>query len=58
VKQGDIIVGINNLPVSNAQDVASIVSGFKPGDVIELQILRGTTHLTIHVTLGSAPKSS
>jgi putative serine protease PepD len=58
VHQGDIIVGVNNLPVSNAQDVSSIISNFKPGDLIELQILRGTTHLTIHVTLGSAPKGS
>ncbi len=56
VDQGDVIVGINSLPVTNAQDVSSIISNFHPGDLIELQIVRGTTHLTIHVTLGSAPK--
>jgi S1-C subfamily serine protease len=57
VKQGDIIVGINGTTVSSDQDVSSIISALKPGDVIALQLVRGTKHLTVHVTLGSAPKS-
>jgi putative serine protease PepD len=57
VKQGDVIVGINGTAVTSAQDVSSIISALKPGDVIKLQIVRGTKHLTIQVTLGSAPKS-
>jgi putative serine protease PepD len=57
VKQGDVIVGINGTTVTSTQDVSSIISALKPGDVIALQIVRGTKHLTLHVTLGSAPKS-
>lgn len=57
VKQGDVIVGINGTAVTSAQDVSSIISALKPGDVIKLQIVRGSKHLTIQVTLGSAPKS-
>ncbi|HEY1222249.1 MAG TPA: trypsin-like peptidase domain-containing protein [Acidimicrobiales bacterium] len=57
VKQGDIIVGINGTAITSAQDVSSVISALKPGDVITLRIVRGTKHLTLHVTLGSAPKS-
>ena len=57
VKQGDIIVGINGTAITSAQDVSSVISALKPGDVIALRIVRGTKHLTLHVTLGSAPKS-
>jgi S1-C subfamily serine protease len=57
VKQGDIIVGINGTAVTSAQDVSSIISALKPGDVIKLELVRGSKHFTIQVTLGSAPKS-
>lgn len=55
VKQGDIIVGINNSRIQSAQDVSSITSALKPGDQVVLHIVRGTKHLTIKVTLGRAP---
>jgi S1-C subfamily serine protease len=58
VKQGDIIVGINNTAVNSAQDVSSIVSALRPGDQISLKIIRGTKHLTLKVTLGTEPKTS
>jgi S1-C subfamily serine protease len=57
VKQGDIIVGINNTAVNSAQDVSSIVSALRPGDQISLKIIRGTKHLTLKVTLGTEPKT-
>jgi S1-C subfamily serine protease len=57
VKQGDIIVGINKTSVGSAQDVGSIVSALRPGDIIALHVVRGKRHLTINVTLGTQPKS-
>jgi S1-C subfamily serine protease len=57
VKQGDIIVGINHSSVGGAQDVGSITSSLRPGDVITLHIVRGSKHLDIKVTLGTVPKS-
>ena len=33
VKQGDVIVGINNSTVTSAQDVTSVLSALHPGDV-------------------------
>ena len=57
VKQGDVIVGINKTTVGSAQDVGSVISALRPGDVIALHIVRGKRHLTIMVTLGTQPKS-
>jgi putative serine protease PepD len=56
VKQGDIIVGINNTSIGGAQDVSSVTSALRPGDVITLHIVRGFKHLAIKVTLGTEPK--
>jgi S1-C subfamily serine protease len=57
VKQGDIIVGINKSTIGSAQDVGSVISALRPGDVIALHVVRGKRHLTINVTLGTEPKS-
>jgi S1-C subfamily serine protease len=57
VKQGDIIVGINKTTIDSAQDVTSVLSALKPGQVVTLHIVRGTKHLTLQVTLGRAPSS-
>ena len=57
VKQGDIIVGINKTSIGSAQDVGSVISALRPGDVIGLHIVRGKRHILISVTLGTEPKS-
>jgi S1-C subfamily serine protease len=57
VKQGDIIVAINNTTIDSAQDVTSVLSSLRPGQVVTLHVVRGTKHLTIKVTLGHAPSS-
>ena len=55
VKQGDVIVGINNTAIHGAQDVSSVISSLHPGDSIKLHVVRGTKHLTLDVTLGHQP---
>lgn len=57
VKQGDVIVGINKSTIGSAQDVASVISALRPGDIISLHVVRGKRHITISVTLGTQPKS-
>jgi S1-C subfamily serine protease len=57
IKQGDVIVGVNGKTITSAQDITSVLSSLHPGDTITLQLVRGTKHLTVHVTLGTAPKS-
>lgn len=55
VQQGDVIVGINKTTIASAQDVSSVISSLKPGDVIALHVVRGSKHITISVTLGHQP---
>ncbi len=55
VRQGDIIVGLNSTTINNAQDLSSVLSGLYPGNRVTLHIVRGTRHLTVTVTLGTAP---
>ena len=57
LKQGDVIVGVNGTPITSAQDITSVLSGLRPGDTITLQVVRGTKHFTVHVTLGTTPSS-
>ena len=57
VRQGDVIVAINSTTIQNAQDVTQVISALRPGDVVALHVVRGTKHLTLHVTLGRQPKS-
>jgi putative serine protease PepD len=57
LKQGDVIVGVNGTPITSAQDITSVLSGLRPGDTITLQMVRGTKHFTVHVTLGTTPSS-
>jgi len=55
VKQGDIIVQINNTKIGSAQDVSSVISALRPGDTITLHVVRGSKHLTLKITLGTQP---
>jgi S1-C subfamily serine protease len=51
---GDVIVGINGLPVRDADDVVRIVSNqLGPGDVATFEILRGGRRQTVAVRLGA-----
>jgi S1-C subfamily serine protease len=56
IKQGDVIVRIGGTAIASAQDVSSVISTLRPGDVIKVKIVRGTTTLTKTVTLGTNPK--
>jgi putative serine protease PepD len=56
IKQGDVIIGINGISITSAQDVSSVVSSLHPGDLIKVKIVRGSTTLTKDVTLGTTPK--
>ncbi len=55
LKQGDVIVAINATSVAGAQDVSSLISVLHPGDTVTLHIVRGATHLSLKVTLGTQP---
>lgn len=53
IKEGDVIVKVNDVEVGSQGSVASLVSEYAPGDTIELTVNRGGTEHRIKVTLGA-----
>jgi S1-C subfamily serine protease len=54
---GDIIVEADGVSTPTVNKLSDIVASHKPGDRIQLVVWRGTTKLTIEVTLGRQPPS-
>ncbi len=52
IRLGDVILSLNNVPVRRAADVTSVLRRMKPGDRLQIDILRGTQRLRVTVTLG------
>jgi S1-C subfamily serine protease len=53
---GDIIVGVDGQPVSTFEQLRDAVARKKPGDKLKLDLYRHGQKLTVHVTLGQAPR--
>jgi S1-C subfamily serine protease len=54
---GDIITAIDGKKVAGMDEVIEFVNGAKPGESVELEILRDGQHKTAEVTLGKRPAS-
>jgi serine protease Do len=52
LRRGDIIRSINNQDVRNSRRLNAIIFHFKPGDTVNIQVVRGNTLLTRPVKLG------
>ncbi len=57
LQEGDIIVAVNGKPLSEDRDLSAHIQAFKPGDRVELRILRpregqGHVERSVEVTLG------
>lgn len=57
LKNGDIILKINNFTVGSAGGVATLVSEYAPGDTIKMTIKRGDKTLEVSATLVAFPES-
>jgi putative serine protease PepD len=53
LKSGDIITKIGDSVITGVEDVFAGVRQFKIGDVVPVQLVRGTQTLTLNITLGS-----
>jgi S1-C subfamily serine protease len=51
----DIIVAVNGTKLNQVIDLSDVISRFKPGDKVKLDVVRNGTTQTIEVTLGSRP---
>lgn len=57
IRLGDVILSLNNVPVRRSADVTSVLRRMKPGDRLQIDILRGTQRLRVTVTLGERTNS-
>ncbi|HSN67011.1 MAG TPA: PDZ domain-containing protein, partial [Fusibacter sp.] len=54
VKEMDLVIGINDENVYNMNDLTTILSKYKPGDTIQLKIVRDEKNeMVIPVVLGN-----
>jgi len=52
IKAGDIVVELGGKPVVDLQSYSDALYAYKPGDVVEIVVLRGTERLKLSVKLG------
>ncbi len=55
LKEGDIITWINNYELNSGNDLAEIISLYRPGDKLTINYLRKTEALKLELTLESIP---
>lgn len=55
LRPGDIITGINTLPVFSAGELMQYIMQSLPGSEVNLQIIRNARTLSVQATLGAAP---
>jgi serine protease Do len=51
----DVIVSLNGTPITSPNDLHTAIHPLKPGDQVALGIYRGSTKMTVSVTLGVLP---
>jgi hypothetical protein len=51
IKSGDVIISFGGKPVRNVQDYTAYLGEFKPGDEVEVVLMRGKEKVTVKVKL-------
>ena len=52
MKEGDIIVSLDNVKVTSITDMSYLLDRYSPGDTVEITFYRNTQMLTVKVVLG------
>jgi putative serine protease PepD len=55
LRVGDVIVKLGSVTISSPDDLSSVIDGAKPGDKLVVAYVRGATHHTVTVKLGTRP---
>ncbi len=55
---GDVIVSIAGKKIDNPDDVSRVVNEHKPGDIVDVEVMRNGNRQTLKVTLGDRPTSA
>ncbi len=57
LQAGDILRSWNGTPIANQYDLVTDVNAAKPGETVQVGILRGNTPQTVAITLGTEPEA-
>lgn len=57
LEAGDVIVAVNDRPITTSGQLRSQVASTAPGKKVDLKVMRGEKPLTIGVTLGELPEN-
>jgi S1-C subfamily serine protease len=52
---GDVIVKVDGEPIGSVERLIDVIASKKPGDKIDVEVVRGTSHKTLTVKLGRQP---
>jgi S1-C subfamily serine protease len=52
---GDVIVNVDGEPIDSVDRLVDVISAKKPGDKIDVEVVRGGSHKTLTVKLGRQP---
>jgi S1-C subfamily serine protease len=52
---GDVIVKVDGQPVPSVERLVDLIAAKKPGDTIDLEVVRGTSRIHLNVKLGRQP---
>jgi putative serine protease PepD len=58
LRQGDRIVKVGGQDITDSDDVATGISGRRPGDQVEMIVVRSGDKRTVKVTLGTQPRNA
>jgi hypothetical protein len=53
LQKGDVLIGMAGKPLADLQSMTDVLRGHKPGEVVELVVLRDGRELRLQATLGS-----
>ncbi|MBN2355861.1 PDZ domain-containing protein [candidate division KSB1 bacterium] len=57
LKEGDVIIKVDNKAIRDADDVTRDLRKLKPGDKVQIHVIRGEKDLTFEAELGAKPDS-
>src|SRR5437763_13380797 len=52
---GDVIVKVDGEPIATVEHLVDVIAAKKPGDKIDVEVVRGTSHKTMTAKLGRQP---
>ncbi|HZG10242.1 MAG TPA: Do family serine endopeptidase [Allosphingosinicella sp.] len=55
IQQGDVVITVNNQPVTPDQSLAYLVSNVRPGTRVPVELIRNGARRTVTVTVGERP---